>query len=173
MKFQLIFETAAMQKISFLGRLQRALQAFLAAFRAPTPPMPPKTPLETADTRAALQLLALFQRDGRLLDFLQQDLADASDADIGAAVRVVHAGCRKALNEHVNLVVIRSESEGDRVTIPADYDRQTLYLTGHVTGDGPFHGTLIHPGWRVATLTLPQIAEGVDLSIVAPAEVEL
>src|SRR5262249_23557231 len=45
---------------------------------------------------SALTLLAAFQREGRLVDFLQQEIAGFSDEEIGAAARVVHGGCRKA-----------------------------------------------------------------------------
>src|SRR5258706_10952915 len=45
---------------------------------------------------SALQLLALLQREGRFVDFLEEDVTSFSDADIGAAARVVHGGCRKA-----------------------------------------------------------------------------
>ena len=55
------------------------------------------------DRHAALQLLALFQREGRFVDFLEQDVASFSDAEIGAVARVVHEGCRKALHEHAKL----------------------------------------------------------------------
>src|SRR5207253_6846543 len=36
---------------------------------------------------AAVQLLAILQREGRLLDFLQEDVDGYADAQIGAAVR--------------------------------------------------------------------------------------
>ena len=40
--------------------------------------------------------------------------------------------------------------------------------------DGPaFRGTLRHKGWRVVEAKLPTLAEGVDRTVIAPAEVEL
>ncbi len=166
-----------MQKLSVLARFRCALRAFWKTLSdesfAQQMISSPKTVLQTADPRAALQLLALLQREGRLIDFLQEDLTNASDTEIGAAVRVVHAGCRKALNEHIKLSPICEDSEGSLLSLPSDFNRQAIRLTGNVPNEGPFQGTLIHPGWRVTTLELPQLAAEIDLHIVMPAEVEL
>ena len=122
---------------------------------------------------AALQLLGLLQRDARFIDFVQEDIGAYSDADIGAAARVVHEGCRKVLKEHMTLAPVRAESEGARITLPAGFDAAQVRLTGNVVGQAPFTGTLSHRGWKVTELRLPQLAEGHDASIVAQAEVEL
>ena len=139
---------------------------------APVPPVVPATPKE-ADTAAALQLLSLLQREARLVDFVQEDIAAYSDAEIGAAARVVHEGCRKVLREHVSLAPVRAESEGSRLTLPAGFDAAAVRLTGNVVGQAPFTGTLAHRGWRATEVRLPQLAEGHDAHIVAQAEVEL
>jgi hypothetical protein len=120
----------------------------------------------------ALQLLALLQRDGRFVDFIQQDISGFPDADIGAAARVVHEGCRRALAQHARIANVRSESEGAAVVIQAP-DPISVKLTGNVSGSAPFHGVLRHRGWRVEKLTLPVRVGGGDLSVVAKAEVEL
>jgi hypothetical protein len=137
--------------------------------RAPEPKPEPPTP--SAD--AALQLLSLFQREGRLIDFLEEDVASFPDADIGAAARVVHAGCRKALREHLELEAIRTEEEGARVTLPEPLDAASVKLTGNVQGKGPFTGTLRHKGWRAASIRMPTAVAGHDPRILAQAEVEL
>ncbi|MGE0111639.1 DUF2760 domain-containing protein [Aquabacterium sp.] len=139
---------------------------------APVPPVVPATPKE-ADTAAALQLLSLLQREARLVDFVQEDIAAYNDAEIGAAARVVHEGCRKVLREHVTLAPVRAESEGSRLTLPAGFDAAAVRLTGNVVGQAPFTGTLAHRGWRATEVRLPQLAEGHDARIVAQAEVEL
>ncbi len=139
---------------------------------APVPPVVPATPKE-ADTAAALQLLSLLQREARLVDFVQEDIAAYSDAEIGAAARVVHEGCRKVLREHVSLAPVRAESEGSRLTLAAGFDAAAVRLTGNVVGQAPFTGTLAHRGWRATEVRLPQLAEGHDARIVAQAEVEL
>ncbi|HRG99148.1 MAG TPA: DUF2760 domain-containing protein, partial [Polyangiaceae bacterium] len=115
----------------------------------------------------------LLQREGRLVDFLEEDVSSFPDADLGAAARVVHAGCRKALREHVKLEPVRAEAEGGRLTLPAGFDASEIKLTGNVTGDGPFTGTLQHRGYRAVKITLPAALEGHDARVVAQAEVEL
>ncbi|WP_156302972.1 DUF2760 domain-containing protein, partial [Methylogaea oryzae] len=134
---------------------------------------PPPVIIKEAGPDAALQLLGLLQSEARLIDFLQEDIAGYGDADIGAAVRVVHEGCRKVLKSHFQLEPIRSETEGERVTLPKGFDASAVRLTGNIVGEAPFSGTLVHRGWRAAGVSLPKMAEGHDLKIVAPAEVEL
>jgi hypothetical protein len=132
----------------------------------PAAPEPPKV-------EPALQLLSLLQREGRLVDFLEEDVASFSDADIGAAARVVHAGCRKALRDHVELVPVRGEDEGTKVTLSEGFSPSEIKLTGDVQGKGPHTGTLRHRGWRAAKVTLPVAIEGHDAHVIAQAEVEL
>lgn len=141
---------------------------------APTPaPAPAAAPLREATPDAALQLLSLFQREARLIDFTQENLSAYSDADIGAAARVVHEGCAKVLREHFTIEGIRSEAEGSRVTLPEGFDAAAVRLTGKVVGKAPFTGTLSHRGWRASSVRLPKLAEAHDAKVLAPAEVEL
>lgn len=135
-------------------------------------PAPATTASEAPSSDAALQLLGLLQREGRLIDFLQQDVAAFSDADIGAAARVVHEGCRKALRSHVTILPVREEREGGAITLD-HFDPNAVKLVGNVGGTRPFRGTLRHRGWRVEALELPRRAPGNDSSVLAPAEVEL
>lgn len=148
----------------------RQAQAMAEPVRQP-PPAP--VVIKEAGPDAALQLLGLLQSEARLIDFLEENIGGYSDADIGAAVRVVHEGCRKVLKSHVQLEPIRNEAEGDRVTLPRGFDASAVRLTGNIVGEAPFSGTLVHRGWRATGVTLPKMAEGHDLKIVAPAEVEL
>lgn len=136
-------------------------------------PKPPKPEPKVPDNGAALQLLALLQREGRLVDFLEEDVASFPDADIGAAARVVHSGCRKALRDHVKLEAVRTEEEGAKVSVPEGFDPSEVKLTGNVTGKGPHEGTLRHRGWRAVDVKLPTPVEGHDARVVAQAEVEL
>lgn len=162
-----------------VARLRQGLPAL------PPPPEPepekkkkvakeaPAPVLREATPDAALQLLSLLQREGRFVDFLEEDVASFADAQIGAAARVVHEGCRKALREHVPLEPIRSEDEGAKVTLAKGFDAKSVRLTGNVTGEPPFTGTLAHRGWRAKEVKLPKMAEGHDARVIAPAEVEL
>jgi hypothetical protein len=141
---------------------------------APAPaPAPAATPLRIATPDAALQLLSLLQREARLIDFANENITVYSDADIGAAARVVHEGCARVLREHFTIEPVRSELEGARVTLAEGFDAASVRLTGNVVGKAPFTGTLSHRGWRAAKVSLPQLADKHDASIIAPAEVEL
>jgi hypothetical protein len=135
---------------------------------APEPSAPPPKPTE--DGRGAAQLLTLLQREGRLLDFLQEDIDAYSDAQVGAAVRDIHRGCRRALAEHLPLEPVLPDAENSRVRIDPGFDPQRIRLIGNVVGEPPFTGTLKHHGWRIAKVSLPT---GGDSPVVAPAEVEL
>jgi hypothetical protein len=121
---------------------------------------------------SALTLLALLQREGRFVDFLQERIDAFEDAEVGAAVRVVHAGCRKVLAEVLPLEPLRTEPEGAAIRVEAGFDASALRLTGRVAGTPPFTGALRHHGWRAREVRLPKVTIG-DGSVVAPAEVEL
>jgi hypothetical protein len=140
---------------------------------APAPKAAPAPALTTTGPESALQLLALMQRDARLIDFCQENLGGYDDAQIGSAARLVHEGCVKVLREHFNIEPVRGEAEGSRVSLPAGFDAASVKLTGNVVGQAPFNGTLNHRGWRVAEVRLPQLAPGHDPKVIAPAEVEL
>ena len=172
--FGVFFSTLA--NPAFAGRVQALRQPQAPAAQEATPPVTP-TPapvvLKLASPDAALQLLALLQRDARLIDFTQEDLSGYSDADIGGAARVVHEGCSKVLREHFSLAPVRTEAEGSRLTLPPGFDARAVRLTGHVVGQAPFSGQLSHRGWRATEVRLPQLAEGHDVTVLAQAEVEL
>jgi hypothetical protein len=144
-----------------------------------TPSQPPvKAEVKPAQLKestpdAALQLLTLLQQEARLIDFTREDLSAYSDADVGAAARVVHEGSKKALNAYFSFAAIRSEDEESQVTLAPGFNAAEVRLTGNVVGEAPFTGTLIHKGWKVTEVKLPKLAEGHDTSLVAPAEVEL
>jgi hypothetical protein len=136
-------------------------------------PKPAPVVVKEVSPDAALQLLGLLQRGGRLIDFTQENLAAYSDADIGAAARLVHEGCRKVLQEHFTIAPVRTEGEGSRITLNEGFDASAIRLTGNVTGKPPFQGSISHRGWRATEVRLPKLVERHDASILAPAEVEL
>jgi hypothetical protein len=122
---------------------------------------------------SGLMLLATLQREGRLLDFLQQDVSAFSDEEVGAAARVVHGGCRKAIEQHFQFEPAVTGSEGAPMAVPAGFDAQRIRLTGEVHGQPPFRGTLKHHGWIAKEIRLPEISETLDPRVIAAAEVEL
>ena len=122
---------------------------------------------------AALHLLALMQQEGRLVDFLEEDLGPYSDTQIGSAVRTVHSGCRAVLKERLDLAPILPGAEGATVTVERGFDPAAVRVTGNVRGEPPYQGVLRHPGWRAAAFRLPATTGDRDHTILAPAEVEV
>ncbi|MFO0960642.1 MAG: DUF2760 domain-containing protein [Isosphaeraceae bacterium] len=121
-----------------------------------------------------LRVLAVLQRDGRLVDFLQEDIDAYSDGQIGAAVRDIHRGCRKALRDYLTVEPVLSGEEGLPVTLSPDFDPAAIRLTGNVGGKPPFRGVLKHHGWLVKAVQLPALPAARDSSsVLAPAEVEV
>jgi len=155
----------------------RQVAALLHPAPAPAPAKPAVVkPVEIPPERrhaAGLAVLSLLQREGRLIDFLQEDMAAYSDAEIGGAARVVHAGCRKVLADQLTLEPVLKDAEGATIQVPAGFDAQRIRLTGNLAGQPPFAGTLKHHGWLVTSVRLPTVSETLDPRILAPAEVEL
>ena len=171
---------------SFFKRISIAFASFFSALsdpayaarvrdlsEAPAPAPAATAPLRQASADAALQLLALLQREARLIDFTQENRSGYSDADIGGAARLVHEGCAKVLREHFTLAPVRPEAEGSRITLNAGFDARAIRLTGNVVGQAPFQGGLSHRGWRATETRLPKLADGHDSAVLAQAEVEL
>ena len=122
-----------------------------------------------------VSLLGTLQERGRLVDFLMEDITTFNDAQVGAAARVVHDGCRAALQEYLGIRSVREESEGSSVTVPAGYQADEYRLIGNIRGPGPFTGTLVHRGWKADSVRLPRLVrvETDRLPTIAPAEVEI
>jgi hypothetical protein len=121
----------------------------------------------------ALHLLAILQRDGRFVDFLKEDIAGFKDADIGAAARLVHQGCKKALDAYFTLAPVKTEAEGTAIVVEKGFDANTIRLAGDVKGEPPYKGSLAHGGWKAVEVKLPERPGHVDQRIVAPAEIEV
>ncbi len=171
------------EKVSFFGRLGMAMRllfnatfagqvmAGLKAWQAQQTE-PAEQPPERVHA-SGLLLLAALQREGRLVDFLQQDIGGFPDEEVGTAARVVHTGCNKVLKQYFEFEPAAPQAEGSAITIPAGFDAQRIRLTGNVSGQPPFRGNLKHHGWVAKQIKLPAPSETLDARIVAPAEVEL
>jgi hypothetical protein len=145
----------------------------VAALVRPPEPAAPAPPIAVTPDPAhrATQVLALLQRDGRLVDFLMEDLTAYADAQIGAAVRDVHAGSRQALERYFSLQPVLDDEEGRPVTVERDLDAARIKVVGNA-GQLPLNGILRHRGWEATRVALPPLPAS-GLSIVAPAEVEV
>jgi hypothetical protein len=138
--------------------------------------VPEKSGAEASDSHMhdrAVQMLALLQRDGRLVDFLQEDVSSYPDGQLGAAVRSIHSSCRQVLERYIKLEPVLSSEEDRPVTVPVGFDPAAIKLIGSVAGQPPIRGLLRHRGWRVSQVTLPSLPQGTGRAIVAPAEVEV
>lgn len=145
---------------------------------ATTPPPPSLAPAPPPDAEEssdrAVQMLALLQRDGRLIDFFSEDITPYQDAQIGAAVRELHANCRQVLEQYVKLEPIMTGEEDAPVTVEAGFDPAAVKLIGNVRGQAPLRGLLRHRGWRVTEVKLPPLStQKTGRTIIAPAEVEI
>jgi len=181
-------EKPIQSETSFLARLRTGWSAFIRALGSPdfsrkvaellrpsptqAKPKPVELPPECLHA-SGLAVLSLLQREGRLIDFLKEDMAAFSDAEIGAAARVVHAGCRKVFSEYFTLEPALKDAEGATIKVPAGFDAQRIRLTGNIAGQPPFRGTLKHHGWVATAVNIPKVSEALDPRVLAAAEVEL
>ena len=145
-----------------------------AAAAAPAPAAP-GAPAPQPPKQSPLQLLAILQRDARLVDFIMEDISAYGDEQIGAAVRTLHDDCAKALTEYVELgpVIDRVEGEFTRLEGPeASAGAASIKFLGNVPAQGrPSGGVLRHRGWRAVKVDLPPVAG--DPAVLAPAEIEV
>src|SRR6516162_1713351 len=90
------------------------------------PPKPPEPPRPSGEP---LRLLALLQREGRLLDFLLEDIQAYTNEQIGAAVRDIHRNCHKAVDDHLVLAPVLAGEEQAIVEVPPGFDPSAIRLT--------------------------------------------
>jgi hypothetical protein len=180
--FDHVFAQHPIHVVSFVAvpiavMLLVAIVLALSPDKTPRPaPLPPETeevPAAKVGEEAVLRLLAGLQKEGRFIDFLGENLAQYDDAQVGAAVRPIHEGCRQALRERVTIERIYDCDEGSEIEVAEGFDPAAVRLTGNVKGEPPFRGTLQHSGWRATKVDLPQTSGNLDSTVLAPAEVEL
>lgn len=136
-------------------------------------PMTTQESLPCSPETTVVQLLGMLQREGRLLDFLQEDIEPYEDAQIGAAVREVHRGCRNAIKDALGLVPVLDAAEGSEVEVEEDFDPAKIKLVGNVHGKPPFKGILRHRGWQYTEIRLPEWTSEKSSKVLAPAEIEI
>jgi hypothetical protein len=124
-------------------------------------------------TRLFLHSLSVLQRDGRLLDFFDEELSLYEDEQIGAAVRSVQEDCKKTIKKYIDLKPVIENEEGEMVTIEPGFDIDAIKLVGNVSGEPPFEGILKHRGWKAGKKEIPKLSDIQDVAIITPAEVEI
>ncbi len=142
----------------------------------------PKKPKSEADgqtltpaqqKRLFFHLFSILQREGRLLDFFQEDLSLYEDEQIGAAVRSIQENCKKTMDRYLKPEPVMEQAEGDSVDIPAGFDQNAIKLVGNVVGEPPFTGVVRHRGWKLKSAALPKFSDSGNPDIIAPAEIEI
>lgn len=143
--------------------------------------LPAASPVRTSAARSqvparsdAITLLAALQREARLLDLVQEPLANYSDEQIGAAARDVLRSCAGVLERLFALKPVVAESEGADLEVPRGYDPLQYKLVGRIAGEPPFRGRLTHHGWIATRCELPGWSGSTQAAnIIAPVEVEV
>lgn len=154
-----------------------AFRAFIKAFKEPGKAQqfldeaPPKQ-VEAFDP-SHLRLLHYLQQGGRLIDFLKEDIAAFSDAQVGAAARKIHQDCAQTVEELVTIRPLRDEQEGAAIHVPKGYNPAEIKIVGKVKGEPPYSGTLVHRGWKAQKRSLPKKTGEQTPEVICPAEVEI
>jgi hypothetical protein len=140
--------------------------------RESKPAAPAAPPARASD--GALQILAILQRDSRLVDFLMEDISAYSDEQVGAAVRSLHDQCRDTLARYIRLTPVIDGVENTFTSIPPGINNpSTVKFVGNVPAEPPPGGVLRHKGWRAEKVELPPLLPQQDAAVVAPAEIEI
>lgn len=124
-------------------------------------------------TAYSLAVLIAMQREGRLVDFLLENIDSYDDSQVGAACRSIHKNCQKVIKDLVEIGPVRTEKEGSKVTVDDGFDPSAIRLVGKVAGDPPFKGVLRHHGWAASAIRITPPPSGQDPSVITPAEVEI
>ncbi len=169
--FDLLFSgtlsDGVLDRLRLTRRASGASKPSAAAKAAPAPA--PVPAVRVSD--GALQLLAILQRDARLVDFLMEDIAGYADDQVGAAVRELHDQCRDSLRRAVVLEPVIDGVEGTFAKAPSA-DSNVVKFIGNVPARPPSGGTLRHKGWKAVKIDLPALG-GKDATVIAPAEIEI
>lgn len=164
--FNLLFQgELSPELLNDLGLSRRSAPAAAPKAAAPAAPV-------TKTSDGALQLLAILQRDSRLIDFLMEDISGYADDQVGAAVRELHDQCRDSVGRYVSLQPVIDGVEGAFTQAPSK-DPNLVKFVGNVPATPPSGGILRHKGWRASKVDLPALAGKQDATIIAPAEIEI
>jgi uncharacterized protein DUF2760 len=170
---RLLLAFRALFDVLFRGRLSDHAMSALGVSQALALPVRSAAPAARPRGDGALQLLAILQRDSRLVDFLMEDISEYSDDQVGAAVRELHDLCRESLTRYVKLVPILDGRENAPLTVPGGQaDPATVKFIGNVPARPPSSGILRHKGWRADRIELPP-APADAAGVIAPAEIEV
>lgn len=122
----------------------------------------------------AISLLAALQREARLIDLVQESLDQYSDPQIGAAARDVLRDTKKVLDRMFAIQAVTQCGDGESMSTESEVDPGRIRLTGNVTGEPPFTGTVAHHGWQATRCEVPRWnGNQSSQNIIAPIELEI
>jgi hypothetical protein len=172
--FRAFFSVLFNREVALRVTMALELPEKLTTTEAPAVAKPLPKPAPPPTCSEAIVLLAALQREARFVDFIQEPLANYTDAQIGAAAREVHRDCGKVLERLFQLKPVLAEVEGAVIDVPVGFDAGRFRIIGNVTGEPPFRGRVVHHGWEAAGSHLPAWSGSADAArVIAPAEVEL
>ena len=150
------------------GRIDAALATDAAPAIEQQPAAPPEPKPAPPQRSDAIALLAAFQRDGRLVDFLMEPIDGFTDEQLGAAARDLHRGCAATLTRLAPVQPIVDAEDGTTVAA-SDFTAGAVRSIGGDATAGP----LLHPGWKVKQTKLPVWTGTADeAAIIMPAEIQ-
>jgi hypothetical protein len=162
---------AALFDKSSAERIGLALEGQPATPSEPTLPPPAQSvAAKKRDRNQAVTLLSALQREARLVDLIQEDLANFSDAQVGAAARPCLQQCAATLQRLLALEPVVDAAEGGTIDVGPDASPARYQWIGEGTSST---GKLVHHGWMAAKVELPEwTGDDDDATIVAPAQVQ-
>jgi len=140
----------------------------------PAKPKQESQPKPASGRSEAISLLSALQREARFLDLVNESLDGYSDAQIGGAARDVIRDTGAVIERMFALQPMTPAQDGESLETPAKFDPAEYRLTGNVTGDAPFKGTLAHHGWKATKCDVPKYSGSESSAqVVAPIELEI
>ena len=118
----------------------------------------------------AVTLLSTLQREARLVDLIQEDLSQYSDAQVGAAARPCLQQCAGVLARLFELQPVVVATEGELVDVGENASPIRYQWVGEGTSAS---GKLVHHGWQATKVELPKwTGEKSDAQVIAAAQVQ-
>ena len=158
-----------LQNSKFAGQEQK-----IPSTETETTPAPKPQPSAKASRNDAVTLLATLQREARFIDFIQENLDDYTNDQVGAAVRDIHRDCYQVLDRLFGIQEVVTGEEGESISLPKNYQLDRFQLVGNISEEVQSEGKLIHHGWEISKCEIPTWSGNQEAStIIAPAEVEV
>ena len=101
-------------------------------------------------------LLSLMQKEARFLDFVQEEIEELPDAQVGAVCKRIHKDLKKLFKDFLKIEPVFDSRENETVSIAEGFEPSEIQLSGEIDKKPPFKGILKHKGWMVDSLNLPK-----------------